>query len=186
MWFEYFVSNRIMHNKERSFSRLIMGIARVAIALSLSVMLISTSLVNGFRATISEKVYGFWGHINIAKQSLRNSFDDIPIYRQQEFINEVDSIPGVTGIQIYARKAAIIKTKTAMEGVILKGIGSDFNWDGFNKYIIDGHGIDLTKDEASRGTLLSKTTAERLDYHVGDSVLVHIIDQKENGDYQQM
>ncbi|HNE46975.1 MAG TPA: FtsX-like permease family protein [Chitinophagales bacterium] len=175
-----------MHNKERSFSRLIMGIARVAIALSLSVMLISTSLVNGFRATISEKVYGFWGHINIAKQSLRNSFDDIPIYRQQEFINEVDSIPGVTGIQIYARKAAIIKTKTAMEGVILKGIGSDFNWDGFNKYIIDGHGIDLTKDEASRGTLLSKTTAERLDYHVGDSVLVHIIDQKENGDYQQM
>ncbi|HMZ89756.1 MAG TPA: hypothetical protein PLM90_10030, partial [Chitinophagales bacterium] len=79
MWFEYFVSNRIMHNKERSFSRLIMGIARVAIALSLSVMLISTSLVNGFRATISEKVYGFWGHINIAKQSLRNSFDDIPI-----------------------------------------------------------------------------------------------------------
>ncbi|HMZ90446.1 MAG TPA: FtsX-like permease family protein, partial [Chitinophagales bacterium] len=80
----------------------------------------------------------------------------------------------------------IIKTKTAMEGVILKGIGSDFNWDGFNKYIIDGHGIDLTKDEASRGTLLSKTTAERLDYHVGDSVLVHIIDQKENGDYQQM
>lgn len=186
MWFEYFISKRIIHKKERSFSRLIIGIARVAITLSLAVMLISTSLVNGFRAAISDKVYGFWGHINIAKQSLRNSFDDIPIYRQQEFVDEVEAIPGVTSIQVYARKAAIIKTKTAMEGVILKGIGPDFNWEGFNKYIISGEGIDLTKDEVSRGALLSRTTADRLNYTVGDSVLIHIIDQKENGDYQQM
>ncbi len=58
MWFEFFVTKRILHNKERSFSRLIIGIARVAIALSLTVMIISTSLVNGFRSTISDKVYG--------------------------------------------------------------------------------------------------------------------------------
>lgn len=186
MWFEYFISKRIIHNRERSFSRLIISIARVAIALSLAVMLISTSLVNGFRATISDKVYGFWGHINIAKQSLRNSFDDIPIYRKQEFVDQVEAIPGVTGVQVYARKAAIIKTKTAIEGVILKGVGADFEWSVFDKYIIEGVPMDLTDTVVSRGALISKNTADRLNFTVGDSVLIHIIDQKENGDYAQM
>lgn len=186
MWFEFFITKKIINNKERSFSRLIIGIARVAIALSLIVMIISTSLVNGFRSTISDKVFGFWGHINIAKQSLRNSFDDEPIFRKQEFVDEVLQVDGVINVQVYARKAAIIKTKTDIEGIILKGIGSDFNWNGFNKYIIDGTGIDLKDSVVSRGAVISRSTAERLKFTVGDSVLIHIIDQKENGDYQQM
>ena len=186
MWFAYFISRRIMHNRERSFSRLIIGIARVAIALSLAVMLISTSLVNGFRATISEKVYGFWGHINIAKESLRNSFDDIPIYRKETFVDEVKAIPGISAVQVYARKAAIIKTKDAIEGVILKGIGPDFNWSRFNQYIVDGTPFVLTDSATSRGTLMSKNTADRMGFSVGDSVLIHIIDQKDNGDFEQM
>mgnify|MGYP001171417850 CR=1 FL=1 len=186
MWFAYFISRRIVHNTERSFSRLIIAIARVAIALSLAVMLISTSLVNGFRATISDKVYGFWGHINISRQSLRNSFDDMPIQEDTSFEQAVEAIPGVVNIQTYARKAGIIKTKTAMEGVILKGIGADFNWTSFKPYIIKGDGITLTDSVVSRGTLLSKNTADRLNFSVGDSVLVHIIDQKENGEYAQM
>lgn len=186
MWFEFFITKRILHNKERSFSRLIIGIARVAIALSLTVMIISTSLVNGFRTTISDKVYGFWGHVNIAKQSLRNSFDDEPIPRKQEFVDDVLQIPGVTGMQVYARKAAIIRTKTDIEGIILKGIGSDFDWKQFNKYMIDGKGISLTDSLISRGMVLSRSTADRLNFVIGDSVLIHIIDQKENGDYEQM
>jgi len=165
---------------------LIIGIARVAIALSLTVMIISTSLVNGFRSTISDKVYGFWGHVNIAKQSLRNSFDDEPIPRKQEFVEEVQKIPGVTGMQVYARKAAIIRTKTDIEGIILKGIGADFDWKQFDKFMLDGKGITLTDSLVSRGMVISRSTADRLNFVIGDSVLIHIIDQKENGDYEQM
>ncbi|MBK8344661.1 MAG: ABC transporter permease [Bacteroidetes bacterium] len=186
MWFEFFVTKRIIHNKQRTFSRLIIAIARVAIALSLSVMLISTSLVNGFRATISDKVYGFWGHINISKQSLRNSFDDEPIYRKQDFVDDVTAIDGVTSIQVYARKAAIIKTKIDIEGIIMKGIGKDFDWNQLGKFIVSGDSMNLRSDEISRDAMISKTTADRLGFDVGDSILLHIIDQKENGDYEQM
>ncbi|MEZ5013052.1 MAG: FtsX-like permease family protein [Chitinophagales bacterium] len=186
MRFAFFITRRIIRNKERSFSRLIVGIARVAIALSLAVMLISTSLVNGFRSTISDKIYGFWGHINISKQSLRNSFDDEPIYYKEDFVDEVKAIPGINGVQVYARKAAIIKTKTDIEGIIMKGIGSDFDWAHFDKYIVDGHGLDLRDSLVSYGAVISKTTADRLKFAVGDTALFHIIDQKENGDYEQM
>jgi lipoprotein-releasing system permease protein len=186
MWFEFFITKKIIHNKERSFSRLIIGIARVAIALSLTVMLISTSLVNGFRATISDKVYGFWGHINISKQSLRNSFDDEPIYKKDDFVQEVQSIDGIQSIQMYARKAAIIKTKTDIEGIIMKGVGSDFDWSQMDKYLVAGEPMDLTGTEVNRSALISKNTADRLGFDVGDSVLLHIIDQKENGEYEQM
>lgn len=186
MWFEFFITRKLIHNKQRSFSRLIIAIARVAITLSLAVMIISTSLVNGFRATISEKVYGFWGHVNVAKQSLRNSFDDEPIYRDPEFTAKVEAMEDVNSIQVYARKAAIMKTKSDIEGIIMKGIGADFDWNQFNKYIIDGENIDLTKDDVSRETIISKSTAERLNFNIGDSVLIHIIDQNENGEYEQM
>jgi len=186
MWFEFFITRKIIHNKQRSFSRLIIAIARIAITLSLAVMLISTSLVNGFRATISEKVYGFWGHVNVAKQSLRNSFDDEPIYRDAEFVQKVTAIPGVNSVQVYARKAAIMKTKTDIEGIIMKGVGADFDWNQFDKYIIAGENIDLTQSDVSRSTVISKSTAERLDFQVGDSVLIHIIDQNESGEYEQM
>ncbi len=186
MWFEFFITRKIIHNKQRSFSRLIIAIARVAITLSLAVMLISTSLVNGFRATISEKVYGFWGHVNVAKQSLRNSFDDEPIYRDAEFVDKVLGMEGVNSIQVYARKAAIMKTKTDIEGIIMKGVGADFDWSQFDKYIVEGENIDLTQSDVSRSTVISKSTAERLDFKIGDSVLIHIIDQNENGEYEQM
>ncbi len=185
MWFEYFITKRIIKNGERSFSKMIIRIARVAIALSLIVMIISTSLVNGFRSTISGKIYGFWGHINISKESLRNSFDDEPIYRKDDFVKQVADIEGVNSVQVYARKAGIIKTKNDIEGIIIKGIGSDFNWEHFNKYIISGEGIQLRDSVPSRGIILSKSTADRLKFTVGDSVLLHFIDQDVNGDYRQ-
>ncbi|MFN3940185.1 MAG: ABC transporter permease [Chitinophagales bacterium] len=185
MRFELFISRRIARRESRSFSRLIIIIARIAIALSLAVMIISSAMVNGFRNTISEKVYGFWGHINIAKESLRNSYDDLPVLRQESFIREMDSLEGVEHVQVYARKAGIIKSSTDMEGIILKGIDAHFYWDHFRKYIIDGQILKLHAESTSGDILLSKSIADRMRFSVGDSVILHFIDMDSDGNYVQ-
>lgn len=185
MWYEYFITRRVLDNRGKSFSKLIVLISRIAIALSLAVMIISVSLVNGFRSTISDKIYGFWGHINVSKESLRNSYDDEPIQRSGTFINQVMAIHGVSNVQVYARKAAIIQTKSDIEGIILKGIGSDYNWDRFRQYFTAGTSIDLNDSIPSDGIVLSRSTAERMKFSVGDTVLMHFIDQSPTGDYLQ-
>ncbi|MBC8172347.1 MAG: ABC transporter permease [Chitinophagales bacterium] len=181
----FFISKRIVKNEARSFSRLIVIIARIAIALSLAVMIISSAMVDGFRETIAGNIYGFWGHINIAKESLRNGYDDLPIDRNAEFIENVYAIPGIEHINGYARKAGIIKTKTDIEGIILKGVGTDFNWDSFQKYIVGGNRFIAGDTVPSNGLVISKSTSDRLKIGLGDSVILHFIDQDANGDYQQ-
>lgn len=183
MNFPFFISRRIVKNEARSFSRLIVVIARIAIALSLTVMIVSLCMVNGFRQTISEKIYGFWGHVNIAKESLRSSYDDLPISKNAAFINEVKNINGVENIHVYARKAGIIKTKTDIEGIIAKGISTDFNWKEFEKYIISGEKLTLPDSISSRQILISKSTADRMQLKVGDSTVLYFIDPASNGDY---
>ena len=66
MNFPFFIAKKIAFSKGESFSRFIIKIAIGAVALSMAVMIISTSLINGFQQTISDKVFGFWSHIVIA------------------------------------------------------------------------------------------------------------------------
>lgn len=142
-------------------------------------------MVNGFRNTISEKVYGFWGHINISKESLRNSYDDLPVLYQPEFVQEIQAVSGVEHAQVYARKAGIIKSPTDIEGLIFKGVSTDFYWEHFKKYIIEGQPLQLNADSTSGDIMLSKSIADRMMFAVGDSVILHFIDQNQTGDYMQ-
>jgi len=183
MNFPFYISKRIVKNEARSFSRLIVVIARIAIALSLAVMIVSSCMVNGFRKTISEKIYGFWGHINIAKESLRSSYDDLPISMNKDFINAILQTEGVESVQVYARKAGVIKTKSDIEGIIAKGISSDFNWQHFDKYIIEGRRMVFNDSTSSRDILLSRSTADRMQLKTGDSTVLYFIDPAQNGDY---
>ncbi len=185
MRYELFIARRIVRREPRSFSRLIVIIARIAIALSLAVMIIATSMVHGFRNSISEKVYSFWGHINISKESLRSSYDDLPVILQPEFIREIEATKGVNHVQVYGRKAGIIKSATDIEGVIFKGISSDFNWQLFNSYMVDGVPLHLSGDSVSKDIILSKSIADRMKFKTGDSVILHFVDQQKDGDYVQ-
>jgi hypothetical protein len=96
-----------------------------------------------------------------------------------EFVEQVGKIDGVTSVQVYARKAAIIKTKTDIEGIIHEGqlaaILTGNNWINISSKATR---LSLTQTDVSRGSLISKSTADRLGFVVGDSILLHIIDQK--------
>ncbi len=185
MRFPFYIARRIIRNETRSFSRLIIVIARIAIALSLAVMIVASSMVNGFRDTISSKIYGFWGHINISKESLRSSFDDLPIPYDAAFMEWAEQQDAIAAVQVYARKAGIIKKGGSMEGVILKGIDQHFYWDGFRQYIIEGDTIAVSGAGSGEDMLLSRSVAERMQLHVGDSALLHFIDNGSQGNFRQ-
>ena len=138
-------------------------------------MIIAIAIVTGFKSEICDKVIGFGSHIQITSFSTNSSFEPTPINKHQDFYPSLNNIPGIKHIQVYATKAGIIKTDDEIEGVVLKGIGSDFDWEFFKKKIIEGTFFTINDSSASNEALISKYTASKLKLHVNDDLFMYFI-----------
>lgn len=205
MRLEYFIAKRLASSGKRNFSLMIIRIATAAIALSLTVMIMATALIEGFQHQISSKIFGFWGHIHITDTNLSRSFDAAPIDKNQLFypaLDTVEQLPylgpmtflgyewenrmvkkitkgGIRHIQVFAHNPGIIKTKDQIEGIIVKGVGEDFDWDNLADYLQEGRPIEFSKDKPSRDIIISRQTANRLKLEVDDSFEVNYIEDGE-------
>ena len=186
-----FIARRLAAQVGRSFSGLIMRIAVLAIALSMSVMIIASATVAGFQSQISEKIFGFWGHIHITGSLGVSSynFEPQPINRHQPYYPHADTIGrlynedgsprtkgGVRHIQAYAHKGGIIKTKDQIEGIVLRGVGADYDWAFLRRYLIAGDTLACSAplvDEDKADILISETTAKRLKLGLGDAFPIY-------------
>lgn len=167
---ESFIANRITDPKEGkgSLSQPFVIIATVAVALSLAVMIISVAVVTGFKNEIAEKTIGFGSHIQIVNYDRNISYETTPINSKQEFLPEITAIKGIRHIQVFSVKPGIIKTNDDIQGVVLKGVGLDFDWSFFSKNLVDGSLLSLSDSATSNGAIISKTTALLLKLKVGD------------------
>ena len=196
-----FIANRLSFSKVPTFSKTIFRLAITAIALSISVMIISWALINGFKKEISEKIFGFWGHIHITDANINKALEALPIDKHQDFYPKMDTIRsikyrteevrwfdynppefqqtkgGIRHIQTYVTLPAILKSKTAQEGIVVKGVGKDFNWKFLDKYIVSGTNLEKYQGE-DRPIILSEQTATRLSIDVGKKLVLFVaIDQ---------
>lgn len=173
----YFISRRLAFTPGQSFSRLIIRVAITAVALSVAVMIVAGAIVDGFQKEISEKVFGFWGHITIRSLEQGRSYGEVPVSIQQSFYPGIEKSPGVRHIQVFATKAGILKTDKEIEGMVLRGIGKDFDWSFLKNYMVDGNILEAGDSLSKNKILISKTTADRLNLKTGDQLLVYFVQQ---------
>lgn len=171
----FFIARRISSLDRDSFSRPIVRIAIIGIALGLSVMIIAMAVVRGFQQQISDKVIGFGAHIQINKYDFNTSFETKPISIHQDFYPGLKSIDGVKHIQIYAYKAGIIKTLSEIQAVIFKGVGDDYDWGFFQKNILSGVIPDFSENKSSVEIIISKSIAKRLELKIGDDLRMYFV-----------
>lgn len=170
MRWEFRLAMRISNGKEKSFASVIIRIASLAVALSIAVMIVTTALITGFKSEISSKIFGFWGHLHInAANVYQNLLEIDPIENNQDFYPVLKNMQGVKAVQVYAIQPGIVKGKIDLDGIFLKGIGSDFNWQFFENYLQEGDIITFPAEEASNQIIISKQTASRLSLKTGDN-----------------
>jgi len=170
MRWEFKLAMRISNGKEKSFASIIIRIASLAVALSIAVMIVTTALITGFKSEISSKIFGFWGHLHInAANVYQNLLEIDPIEDNQDFYPVLKNMQGIKAVQVYAIQPGIVKGKNDLDGIFLKGIGSDFNWQFFKNYLQEGDIISFPKEEASNQIIISKQTASRLSLKTGDN-----------------
>lgn len=171
----WFIAKRISGGDKKSFSRFIVTIAIMANALSMAVMVIAICLVSGFTTEIREKVFGFWGHIQIRQFQNNDSYEEKPITINAKLEKQVQSVKGVANIAPYITKAGIIRTKQDMEGVVIKAVNQQYDWDFLSQYLKDGKVPDLSTAETSRDILISQNISNRLKVKVGEPLIVYFL-----------
>ncbi len=200
---EYFIAKKVAEANKQSFSRMIIRIAIAAIAVCLAVMIGATAMISGFKKEISSKIFGFNGHIQITAAAAANSRNialesDIPIDKDQDFYHDIAEVGqieylakraifginlpgdyetatkgGVKHIQVYALKPGIIQTDDAIEGIAIKGLGDDYDWEFMEQFLQSGELLPLKSAKAERGIMISQQTADRLKVEVGQQFIVY-------------
>ena len=177
---EYFISKNIIKGDSHSkkITKPIIRISIIAIALGLIVMIVALSIVGGFQREIRNKVIGFGSHVQITNYDSQSTYEASPISLKQDFYPSLTDKEGIKHIQVYANKAGIIKTKEDIYGVVVKGVGADFDWSFFNEKIIEGNALKIS-EEKDNSILVSNHIATKMKLSVGDKMFLYFI--QENG-----
>ena len=173
MNYELFIAKRVISGKKykNSISSPIIKIAITAIALGIIIMLVAVATGAGLQYKIRDKMAGFKGHVQIVNYDANNSdISTVPIKKNQDFYPKFEGISGIKNIQVFANKFGILRTKTDFEGILFKGVSTDYDWTFFKEYLIAGKTPDL-KQERTKEVLLSQTIINRLQLKLNDTIL---------------
>ena len=176
---EYFIAKRLFTAKKKNnrYTKPILRIAILAIALSVAVMLLSITVLTGFKNEISNKIIGFASHITITKFTNNQSYESEPITLNQEFYADITDQQGIKYIQIFATKAGIIKTEDEILGMVLKGVSSDFEPSFFRQNLVEGKVPIYNDTVTSNKVMISKSVADILQLKLGEQLIMYFVEQ---------
>ena len=177
---ELHLAKRIVFgNDGQSASKPVIKIALFSVAVGLAVMLIALMMVEGFQNEITKKVTGFGGHIILGNFTSNQSYELEPLDKSKVNLLLVKNTPHVTHVQEFATKASIIKTKDEIQGIILKGVGTDFNWSFIKDNLVAGTLPQYAEGGKSDEILISAVLVKMLKLKLGDNVFCYFIEGNE-------
>lgn len=177
MSFELFIARRIYLSKEgeKKVSPPAIRIAVASIALGLMIMILAVAIVIGFKKEVRNKVIGFGSHIQISNFDNNTSYETQPIAVNDSLMGDILQVPGVKHAQVFATKPGIIKTDSDFQGIILKGVDENFDWDFFKQNLKEGEILNIKPDESTTEIIISRYLADKLNLHLGDSFTTYFI-----------
>lgn len=180
MNFELFIAKRIHFSKgdetKRASSPAI-KIAVAGVAIGLAAMILALSIVVGFKSGVRNKVIGFGSHIQITNLANSSAYETYPVCVSPELRSELQELQGVRHVQTFSTKPGIIKTDDDFQGIVMKGVGEDYDWNFFRDNLIDGNLINPADTTVNNQVIISQNIARKLELKVGDSFLCYFVEE---------
>ena len=177
MNFPLFIAKRIYftNGDRHEVSRPAIRIATVGVAIGLAVMIITVSVIFGFKHTIRDKVVGFGSHIQITNFVTQQTSIPAPIVVSDTLMRNLKKIPNVKRVECYAMTQGILKTASDFLGVAFKGVGEDYDLSFVRENMQEGKIPTFSSKKSSYQLLISRKMADKLHLHVGDKVYAYFI-----------
>jgi lipoprotein-releasing system permease protein len=170
-----FIAKRTINAKGGAFSGSIYRIAISSVAIGLAIMLMSILILGGFKQQIADKIYSFTGHLQVSKYTLSNSLESSPTTTNTDFYHNWQDLDYIKSVQAFAYKAGLLKANDAVEGVIIKGVGVDFDTASFSKNMVEGTFPNFTEEEYTTDVVISEKLAKLLQIEVKDKLLMYFV-----------
>ena len=181
MNFPLFIARRIYQGDQtrKQVSKPAMRIATLGVAIGLAVMIVSVSVVIGFKHSIRDKVVGFGSHIQITNFLSLQSQQQHPVAIGDSMMQVLNKLEGVEHVQRFILKQGILKTDEEFLGVVFKGVGPEFDSTFIASNLVEGNIPSFSDKESGNKILISKDMAAKLRIGSGEKIFAYFID--ENG-----
>ena len=178
MNFPLFIAKKIYHNQDdkRMVSRPAIRIATIGVAIGLAVMIVTVSVVLGFKHTIRDKVVGFGGHIQVHNVLWFNDVDPYTIAVDDSLLNAISHIGGVKHTERYSITQGLLKTDDDFLGVAFKGVGPEFDTAFLKAHLLDGELPQFSDTTSHYQLLVSKMIADKLKLKVKQKLFAYFIE----------
>jgi len=170
---EYFIAQRISKKGSETFSKPVIRVSIISIALGLAVMLIAIAIVVGFKNTISAKVTGFSSHIKIVPFDNNQSMEEQAISLSDDLILKLKNSNNISGFNLSGKKAGVLKTDDQIQGVVFKGVDKEFDDAFIKESMLEGSFPDLA--EKSNEVVISSQLSRKLKVGLGDDLRIWFI-----------
>lgn len=172
-----FLARKVRHAPEGSFSATVTRIGIASIALGLAILIVAFSVLFGFKDTIQQKIFLFGAHLQVSKFTNNMSYEAPALSLKTNLYRDSTQLPGIKHIQATALKAGILKTADELTGVVVKGVGKDYDWSLFRGSLVAGTVPVVGADTGLGSTqlLLSQYMANQLQVKVGQSIPLYFL-----------
>lgn len=170
-----FISQRIQKTKSESFTSTVVKVGVASIAIGLAVMIISFAILVGYKQAIKDKLFSLSSHIQVSKITLNQSYEETPMPIKTNFYNNYLQNKQIRHVQAVGNKAGMLKSSEELAGIIIKGVGKDYDWQTFSQNLIEGKRITFADTSFSNEVIISKRIATRLKIKLSDEVLIYFI-----------
>lgn len=177
--FPLFLARHIYTDRQdrRKVSKPAIRIATVGVAVGLAVMIVSVSVVLGFKHTVRDKIVGFGSHIQVADFMTLQTAENYPIAMPDSMLSALAEKPGITHVQRFATKQGILKTDEDFLGVVFKGVAQEFDSTFISQSLVSGAFPAFNDSVGSNQLVISKTIADKLRLQAGDRVFAYFVDR---------
>ncbi len=181
---EFFIAKRVIRGrgKRKRVSSPTIRIAITGVTLGITVMILTLGIVQGYKKAIRNKIEGFNSDIQINSYDNNSSNEPTPISSKQPFLAALKNMPGIKHVQEYAVKTGIIRTKAYNEGVLLKGVGSDYDWSFVQNNLVKGSVFKVSDSGPSQEIVISKSIASALEVDTGSQLHIFFVTRGKDSD----
>ena len=179
MSLSFFIAKRIYRDEAggKRASRPAIFIATMGIAIGLAVMIVAVSIIVGFKSEVRDKVAGFGSHLRIFSLEAESAYEPAPVVADDSFMCMISSYSGVKHVQRYAVKPGMVKTDEAFQGIILKGIGQEYDTLFLHRHLLEGEVPQFNDTLSSNKALISELMADKLKLRLGDRIDTYYMEE---------